>query len=86
MLSVEIQRKAGTARRKLNMTQPNPDVAEAQKQIGQVLEKLEGETGGEVKGIGLEEVVDTDPHTGRPVIKKAVDIKLLERPAKRWAR
>lgn len=61
------------------------DVTDAEKAVGHVLEKLETATGGEVKGIGLEDMVDTDPETGAPVVKKTVEIKLTQRPAKRWS-
>ena len=61
-------------------------VDEAKKEVGAILENLENSTGGEVKNIGLDAVVDTDPLTGSPVIKKTVDIKLSERPAKTWVR
>jgi len=68
------------------MSSTKPAIAEAQKEVGAVLEKLEAKTGGEVRDIGLEDMVDIDPATGRPVIQKAVEIKLQEPPAKRWVR
>ena len=67
------------------MRPETPEVAKAEKEVGRVLEKLEEETGGDVKGIGLEDMVDTDPATGRPVVKKAVDIKVQQKPMKRWS-
>ncbi|QHI97121.1 hypothetical protein GT347_03455 [Xylophilus rhododendri] len=62
-----------------------PAVIEAQKTIGTVLEQLEASTGAEVQDIGLEDMVDTDPRTGSPVVQKSVEIKLQPRKAKRWA-
>jgi hypothetical protein len=69
------------------MTAPSipPAIAEAQKAIGAVLERLEDKTGGEVKDIALEDMVDIDPRTGRPVVQKAVEITLEEKPRKRWS-
>ena len=67
-------------------TASKPAVAEAEKAIGGLLEALEQKTGDEVTGIALEDVVDTDPATGQPVLEKAVDIRTRERPARRWAR
>ncbi|MDB5893352.1 MAG: hypothetical protein JWQ88_883 [Rhodoferax sp.] len=67
------------------MRPETPEVAKAEKEVGRVLEKLEEETGGDVKGIGLEDMVDTDAATGRPVVKKAVDIKVQPKPLKRWS-
>jgi hypothetical protein len=64
---------------------PPPAVADAQKAIGAVLEELEHRTGGEVKDIALEDMVDTDPQTGRPVVQKSVEITLDEKPRKRWS-
>ncbi len=68
------------------MNNPKAAVDEAEKEVGSVLEKLEQDTGGDVKDIGLDDMVDTDPQTGHPVVKRAVDIKMSERPQKRWAR
>jgi hypothetical protein len=62
-----------------------PAIVEAQKAVGAVLEALEAKTGGDVKDIALEDMVDTDPRTGAPVVQKAVEIKLQERPRKKWA-
>jgi len=60
-------------------------VDQAEKKIGAVLEQLEEDTGGDVKDIGLEDMVDTDPRTGRPVIEKSVEVNLQDMPPKRWA-
>ena len=60
-------------------------VKEAEKKVGAVLEQLESDTDGDVKDIGLEDMVDTDPQSGRPVVKKAVDIKIAQKPQKRWS-
>ena len=59
---------------------------EAEKKVGAVLEDLEQDTGGEVKDIDLEQMVDTDPATGRPVIEKAVEIDLEHRQPRKWSR
>lgn len=61
-------------------------VKEAEKKVGAVLEDLEQDTGGEVKDIDLEHMVDTDPATGRPVIEKAVEIDLEHRHSRKWSR
>lgn len=63
-----------------------PAVAEAEKAIGAVLEKLETKTGGDVKDIALEDMVDIDPETGQPAVQKAVEITMEQKPAKRWSR
>ncbi|MCZ2496760.1 hypothetical protein GN316_08330 [Xylophilus sp. Kf1] len=68
------------------MTQKPPAVIEAQKAIGAVLEDLENKTSSEVRDIALEDMVDTDPRTGAPVVQKAVEIKIQPKPLKRWAR
>jgi hypothetical protein len=67
------------------MNPDSPKVEQAEKQVGAVLEQLEADTGVEVKDIGLEDMVDTDAATGRPVVKKAVDIKVQQKPLKRWS-
>jgi len=67
------------------MSPKQPAIVEAQKAIGTVLEQLEAKTGGEVREIGLEDMVDIDPRTGAPVVQKAVEITLQPRPAKKWA-
>ena len=68
------------------MSSADNDVTEAAKKIGVVLENLEASTGSEVKDIALEDMVDTDPQTGKPVIKRAIDITLSDRPKKTWLR
>jgi hypothetical protein len=67
------------------MKRDTPQVEQAEKEVGSVLEKLEAETGDDVKDIGLEDMVDTDPRTGAPVVKKAVDIKVAAKHVKRWS-
>lgn len=70
------------------MTNSPPSSAridEAEKVVGTVLESLEEKTGGEVRKIALEDMVDTDAQTGKPVIKKAVEIELKEKPPSRWS-
>lgn len=70
----------------MNVTQPNkPPVKDAEKAVGAVLEDLERKTGGEVTDISLEDVVDTDPATGAPVVEKAVEIKLRDKPKRKWS-
>lgn len=68
---------------------PKPPTAakihDAEKAIGAVLESLEETTGGEVRKIALEDMVDTDARTGKPVVQKAVEIDLQEKPRKRWS-
>jgi hypothetical protein len=74
-----------TAMMQKPMKPDSPEVDKAEKEVGSVLEKLEAETGDDVKDIGLEDMVDTDPRTGAPVVKKAVDIKTVSKPVKRWS-
>jgi hypothetical protein len=74
-----------TAMMQKSMKPDSPEVDKAEKEVGSVLEKLEAETGDDVKDIGLEDMVDTDPRTGAPVVKKAVDIKTVSKPVKRWS-
>jgi len=44
------------------------------------------ETRSDVKDIALEDVVDSDPHTGHPLFLKRVDITDLPRPVRNWSR
>lgn len=62
-----------------------PEVDRVEKKIGADLAELERVTGGEVKDIHLEDMVDTD-EAGRPVVEKAVDVDLQQRPARRWSK
>lgn len=62
-----------------------PEVERVEKKIGADLAELERVTGGEVKDLDLEDMVSTD-EAGRPVIEKAVDVKLQQRPARRWSK
>lgn len=62
-----------------------PAVDQAERKIAGVLHDLEEETNGEVKDIELEDVVDTD-NTGRPVVKRAVDVKIQQNSKRGWAR
>jgi hypothetical protein len=64
----------------------SPAIQSAERAIGGVLEHLEDETGDEVVDLSLEDVVDTDPTTGRPVVEKAVEIQTRQRPTKRWSK
>ncbi|MDA8454683.1 hypothetical protein M4R22_07905 [Acidovorax sp. GBBC 3334] len=58
----------------------------AEKRVGEVLEQLESETQSEVSKISLEDVVDTNPHTGRPEVQKHVDITVEPKPDRKWSR
>ena len=62
------------------------EVQEAEKKVGAVLEELEETTQSDVKRIALEDVVDTNPNTGKPEVQKAVDITVAPRPTKSWSR
>ena len=62
-----------------------PEVDAAERKIGAVLADLEAQTGGEVRDLDLEKIVDSDPN-GRPVIKKKVDVKFQPRHDRHWAR
>ena len=53
---------------------------------GAVLQDLEAETASDVKDIGLDDMVDTDPATGKPVLRKAVDIDVRKRTERSWVR
>jgi len=67
-------------------TPKSAEVNEAERRIGNVLAELEGRTGSDVQGISLEELVDTDPATGRPAVHKGVEITVTPRPQRRWVR
>ncbi|SFE19734.1 hypothetical protein [Paracidovorax konjaci] len=58
----------------------------AEKRVGEVLEQLETETQSEVSKISLEDVVDTNPRTGRPEVQKHVDITVEPKPDRKWSR
>lgn len=62
-----------------------PAVDKVEKKIGADLAELERATGGEVKDLDLEDVVDTD-EAGRPVIEKAVNVELHQPPSRRWSK
>lgn len=64
----------------------NPAVESTERAIGALLDQLEHQTGDEVVEISLEDMVDTDPASGQPVVEKAVDIQTRERPVKRWSK
>jgi hypothetical protein len=59
------------------------EVDDAERKVAGVLHELEQATDGEVKGLNLEEVVDSDSN-GRPTVKKAVDIRVQRVPKKGW--
>jgi len=62
-----------------------PEVDEAERKVGAVLEDLESATDGEVRKLGLDDIVDTDKD-GRPVVKKTVDIELQRNTKRKWSR
>lgn len=66
--------------------QTKTEVEVAERRVGAVLDELESRTGDEVVDISLEDMVNTDPATGAPVVEKAVDIRTREKPARRWSR
>jgi hypothetical protein len=61
-------------------------VEQAERRVGAVLQDLESETGSDVQDIGLDDMVDTDPATGKPVLRKGVDIDVRKRPERSWVR
>ncbi len=61
------------------------EVDAAERRVGGLLQDLEKDTGGEVKDVDVEEVVDTDKQ-GRPVLKKKVDIDMVPRKERHWMR
>ncbi len=71
------------------MPQDSPEkkaVESAEKAVAGVLDDLEDATGSEVKKIALEDVVDVNERTGRPEVRKAVDIQVQSRPERKWSR
>ncbi|MDR6215575.1 hypothetical protein [Paracidovorax wautersii] len=71
------------------MPQNSPEkkaVESAEKAVAGVLDDLEDATGSEVKKIALEDVVDVNERTGRPEVRKAVDIQVQSRPERKWSR
>ncbi len=71
------------------MQQDSPEkkaVESAEKAVAGVLDDLEDATGSEVKKIALEDVVDVNERTGRPEVRKAVDIQVQSRPERKWSR
>lgn len=63
----------------------SPEVDAAERKIGGVLADLEADTGGEVRDVVLDQVVDTDAN-GRPVLKKKVDVKFQPKRDRHWAK
>lgn len=61
-------------------------VQAAEKAIAGVLDDLEDATQSEVKKIQLEDVVEADGRTGRPEVRKAVDIQIQSRAGRKWSR
>ncbi len=74
----------------LSRTTPSPatqqQVDAAEKRVGEVLEDLEADTQAEVSKIMLEDVVDTNPRTGRPEVQKHVDITVEPKAERKWSR
>ena len=62
------------------------EVERAEKRIGNVLADLEAQTNTEVEDISLEDLVETDPATGKPAVHKGVDITVNPRPERKWIR
>jgi hypothetical protein len=67
-----------------NPPPPEAEVQEAERKISGILEDLEASTDSEVKGLELEDVVDTDPASGRPAVHQTVEITVEPRPRRRW--
>jgi hypothetical protein len=63
---------------------PKKEVDEAERKVSAVLEELEESTDAEVKKINLEDVVDTDPRSGRPAVPQTVDITVEPRARRKW--
>jgi hypothetical protein len=63
---------------------PKKEVEEAERKVSAVLEELEESTDAEVKKINLEDVVDTDPRSGRPAVHQTVDITVEPRARRKW--
>jgi hypothetical protein len=62
-----------------------PEVEAAERKVGAVLSELERQVGGEVTGIELSDVVETDAQ-GRAVVNKTVEIRVHRRRNKGWSR
>ncbi|AVO39990.1 hypothetical protein [Simplicispira suum] len=62
------------------------EITQAEKKVASVLDELEAETHSDVSRIALEDVVDTNPVTGRPEVLKAVDIQVQPRSTRNWSR
>jgi hypothetical protein len=63
---------------------PKKEVDEAERKVSAVLEELEESTDAEVKKINLEDVVDTDPRSGKPAVHQTVDITVEPRARRKW--
>ncbi|GKT20510.1 hypothetical protein [Acidovorax sp. SUPP3334] len=61
-------------------------VDDAERRVGAVLEQLEEQTNSEVEKIALEDVVDTNEETGRPEVRKAVDIRVKPKVQRKWTK
>lgn len=67
-----------------NTPVPEAAVQQAERKVNAVLEELEESTDSDVKDIDLEDVVDTDPASGQPTVRQAVDITVQPRPKRSW--
>lgn len=63
---------------------PKSEIEEAERKVSAILADLEEATDSEVKDIDLEDVVDTDPASGRPAVHQAVDITVQPRARRKW--
>jgi len=61
-------------------------VEQAEKKVAAVLDDLEQTTHTEVQKLQLEDVVASDAATGKPLVQKAVDITVKEKPERKWSR
>ncbi len=61
-------------------------VEEAEKKVAAVLDDLEQTTHSEVEKLQLEDVVASDAVTGKPLVQKAVDITVKDKPERKWSR
>lgn len=63
---------------------PTTKIDEAERKVNAILEDLEKTADADVKDIDLEDVVDTDPANGQPVVHRAVDITVQPRAGRSW--
>ena len=65
---------------------PKAEVDEAERKVSAILQDLEEDTNSDVKDIDLEDVVETDPASGKPAVHQTVDITVQPRPQRKWLR